>query len=104
MNDLKERIVTIAEDTVIEFHDRPSPHVMNTVLLLEFVNLLEYILKELTQVLRPLACFRCVLREIFKDGPEIQQSTPVDISEIHQEHVLLEIIKKCVVPLQPKIA
>ena len=45
-----------------------------------------------------------ILREVFKDGPEVQQRAPVDVAEILQEEMLLEAVNQRVVARHEQIA
>ena len=51
----------------------------------------------------PFACVGSILRQVLKDGPEVQQSEPDDISKVHEKHVLFEIVQEFVVAFEPEI-
>ena len=57
----KQRIITVADQLAVKFHDRATPEIMDTIFVLEGADRLHYIPEELTQVQRGLANFGGVL-------------------------------------------
>ena len=76
---------------------------MDTVLELELEDLVQHIPEEFPQLLRAFASFRRVLRQLLEHGPQVQQRSPVNVTEIHQKQVLFKRIDEAIIPIQAKI-
>ena len=80
MHYFEKRVVSVTENARVELHDRSSPEIVQSVLLLVLIDLFEDVLKESTLTFRTLSCFRRVLGQILEYGPEVEQSSPVDVA------------------------
>ena len=103
MHDLEERVVAVAENPGVKFHDRATPHVMDAVLDLELEDLIQDVLKELPELLRALSRFARIFREVIEHAPQVDQCTPINITEVHQQQVFFEIVNEAVVAREKEI-
>ena len=99
MDNLEERVVPVAQDFVVKFHDRPAPEVVHAVFGFILHDAVEDIFEELPQVLRALTRLRRVLRQVFQHSPQVQERSPVDVAKICEQQVLLEIIQQSIISL-----
>ena len=92
VNNFEERVVAIAEDLIVELHDRAAPEVVHAIFHLVFNDAIENILEDLPKVLGSLPSLGRVLGEVLQHSPQIQQRTPVNITKVREEQVLLKVI------------
>ena len=72
MHHFEEGVITVAQNSIIDFHDRASPEVMHAIFHFELYDLVQDIFEELAQMFRAFPCLGRVFREIFENGPEVQ--------------------------------
>ena len=70
----------------------PTPEIVHAVFLFVLADRRYDIAEEFPEMLRHLPDFGCVFREILKHGLEIDQWSPVDVTDIHEQQVLFEIV------------
>ena len=77
---------------------------MKTVLLFVLLDVMEHIFEYSVQISRALSWFRGILREIIHHRPKVDQSAPVNVSEVCKQHVLFEVVEQVVVPAQAEVS
>ena len=65
---------------------------MHAVFLFVLADRRNDIAEEFPEMFRRLPDFGSLFREILKHGPEIDQWSPVDATDIHEQEVLFEVV------------
>ena len=82
---LKQCVITVAKDSIVEFHDRATPQVRMPILFLVVHNIRKDFIEQGREVLRRLGAFSRIFRLVFQNRPQIDERTPVDIAQVRQE-------------------
>ena len=99
----EERVVAIAKQTRVEFHDGAAPKVV-AVFGHPLANVVHHVFHELAEVLRGLPHFGGVFREVLEHGPEVDERAPVQVPEVGEKQVRFEVVDELVVALEKEVA
>lgn len=99
----KQSVVPAPQDERIELHNGPAPKIVDAILAFGTGNCIDDLGKGSFEILRALHTFGGILGQVLQHGPQIQKSTPVNVTEVIQQDMLLEAIQQRIVPVQKQV-
>ena len=85
MNNFEEGVVTVAENTIVELHDCSAPKITLPIFFLVSAYIGKNFVEKVCELFSWFPGLGSVLCQIFEDGPDVEQRSPVDVAEICQE-------------------
>ena len=82
MNNFEEGVVTVAENTNIELHDCSAPKLTLPIFFLVSAYIGKNFVEKVCELFSWFPGLGSVLCQMFEDGPDVEQRSPVDVPQI----------------------